>query len=440
MSSLTPFDRQTKEEIKKGKFNVLFIGAGNINFGSDEGPWNHSARLEHRLQTRLRVVGIVDPATFRAEAVIEHKNNSFVAMAYSECRLCKNLDEFVKGMEPKYLPHAVIIGSPAAFHGSDVPGADLEIQILKHFPKAALFIEKPISAAPVQNTLNLATYLEEHRVIASVGYMLRYLKVIQAMKNIIESTGKPVMMTVARYVCSYAKIGSEVWWNKSKSCGPIVEQGTHLVDLCRYFGGPVLLDTVQATSTEHFEEAGHLEAIPIDESKIPPEHRNPRTTSAVWKYENGGIASFVHALTLQGTAYSTELEVYLDGWQLKVTDLYNEPTLFVRSPESDAVQRHNFTDDDPYYGEISALIDAAEAGKAAALDAVQDSAIADDDDDDTKSGIIPYAQTHEGILSSFRDACGTYALTWAIKEASERAKKTAPVDQLAEDVASKATI
>jgi predicted dehydrogenase len=80
--------------------------------------------------------------------------------------------------------------------------------------------------------------------------MLRYLKVIQAMKNIIESTGKPVMMTVARYVCSYAKIGSEVWWNKSKSCGPIVEQGTHLVDLCRYFGGPVLLDTVQATSTE----------------------------------------------------------------------------------------------------------------------------------------------------------------------------------------------
>lgn len=130
------------------------------------------------------------------------------------------------------------------------PGADLEIQILKHFPKAALFIEKPISTAPVVNALNLAHYLEEKRVVASVGYMLRYLKVIQHMKNIIESTGKPVMMTVARYVCSYAKIKSEVWWNKSKSCGPIVEQGTHLVDLCRYFGGPVLLDTVQATSTE----------------------------------------------------------------------------------------------------------------------------------------------------------------------------------------------
>jgi predicted dehydrogenase len=130
------------------------------------------------------------------------------------------------------------------------PGADLEIQVLKRFPKASLFIEKPITTAPVQNALNLAHYLEENGTVASVGYMLRYLKVIQHMKNIIEGTGKPVMMTIARYVCSYAKIKSEVWWHKGKSCGPVVEQGTHLVDLCRYFGGAVLTNTVQATSTE----------------------------------------------------------------------------------------------------------------------------------------------------------------------------------------------
>ena len=65
-------------------------------------------------------------------------------------------------------------------------------------------------------------------------------------------------------------------------------------------------------------------------------------------------------------------------------------------------------------GEISALIDAAEARKLAGADAARnESAVADDDDeDDEKSGIIPYAQTFDGILSSFRDACGTYALTW----------------------------
>lgn len=79
-----------------------------------------SARLEHHLQTRLRVVGIIDPAVARGEAVLEHKANSFVAMAYSDCRLCKNLDEFVKGMKPTDTPHAIIIGSPPAFHGSDL--------------------------------------------------------------------------------------------------------------------------------------------------------------------------------------------------------------------------------------------------------------------------------------------------------------------------------
>lgn len=138
----------------------------------------------------------------------------------------------------------------SCFLPSRRPGADLEIQILKLFPKASLFIEKPITTAPVQNAINLAQYLEQSGTVASVGYMLRYLKVIQHMKDIIESTGKPVMMTCAKYVCSYAKIKSEVWWNKNKSCGPVVEQGTHLVDLCRYFGGAVMMETVQATSTE----------------------------------------------------------------------------------------------------------------------------------------------------------------------------------------------
>ena len=27
-------------------FKVVIVGAGGINFGTDEGPWNHSFRLE----------------------------------------------------------------------------------------------------------------------------------------------------------------------------------------------------------------------------------------------------------------------------------------------------------------------------------------------------------------------------------------------------------
>jgi predicted dehydrogenase len=106
-------------------------------------------------------------------------------------------------------------------------------------------------------------------------------------------------------VCSYAKIGSQLWWTKSKSCGPIVEQATHFVDLSRYFGGEAVLESVQAHSLEHYEEAGRLEAIPIDEEAIKPEDRIPRVTSATWKYENGAVGSLTHALVLQGTRYST---------------------------------------------------------------------------------------------------------------------------------------
>jgi hypothetical protein len=102
----------------------------------------------------------------------------------------------------------------------------------------------------------------------------------------------------------------------------------------------------------------------------------------------------------------------VDGWHLKAVDLYNEPVLFVRSPDGDSEQRFTYSDDDPYYSEISAFIDAAELGSASVLP--NESAIADDDDSENEDEkkAIPTVQYHSGILSSFRDACGTYGLTW----------------------------
>lgn len=68
------------------------------------------------------------------------------------------------------------------------------------------------------------------------------------MRSIIEDNELHVMATVARYVCSYAKIAKDSWWMKSRDCGPIVEQGTHFIDLSRYFGGDVDMASVQANS------------------------------------------------------------------------------------------------------------------------------------------------------------------------------------------------
>ena len=49
--------------------------------------------------------------------------------------------------------------------------------------------------------------------------------------------------------------------------------------------------------------------VPIDENAIPEHDRIPRVVSATWKYETGAVGSLTHALVLQGTKYSCELEV-----------------------------------------------------------------------------------------------------------------------------------
>ena len=63
---------------------VVFVGAGQINFGSPEGPWNHSFRLEHKLGPRLKVMALIDPITENAEDVLKKKRESFVICAYNE--------------------------------------------------------------------------------------------------------------------------------------------------------------------------------------------------------------------------------------------------------------------------------------------------------------------------------------------------------------------
>ncbi|GBE81932.1 putative oxidoreductase C terminal-domain-containing protein [Sparassis latifolia] len=388
-------------------FNVVFVGAGNIMFGSDEGPWNHSFRFEHKLGPRLKVVALIDPAIDRATAVLQKKCETFVRSAYENTRVFKTLDDFVKNMSRKDTPRAVIVGSPPMFRGTTQPGRDIELQILRHFPGVAMFIEKPAATGPsseIEEAFKVAKHISDSQTICSTGYMLRYLKAVQMMKQILHDNDLTVMATVARYACAYEAIAKPDWWDKSRSAGPIIEQGTHFCDLSRYFGGEVDMSTVNAHSLEWDENAGHLSKIAVDETAIPPENRVPRVTAATWKYENGAVGSFIHLVALQGHDYSCELEVYADGYQLKLVNPYVQPILFIRKPGSDYEESHRFPDDDPFFSEISVLIDNIE-----------------DIEEDPET-----AQ----ILSTFEDACRTYQLTWAIRESSEsnrKPKAAAPV-------------
>lgn len=265
-----------------------------------------------------------------------------------------------------------------------------------------MFLEKPVTTGPAKDAIEVGKRIAKAGNIVSVGYMLRYSRAVQTMIKIIEENNLTVMATVARYICAYEKIAKEDWWDKSRSCGPIVEQATHFCDLSRYFGGDVSLDTVQAHSVEWNEEPGKLRMQAIDESKIKMEDRIPRFTTASWKYDTGAVGSLVHGVALHETDYYTELTVYADGYQLRLVDPYNDPHLYVRGPGSNAETVHHFQGDDMFFSEISNFGDLIES----------DSPHKDE-----------LGDLNTAILSSYEDAVRSYELTWAIRNSSESSRK-----------------
>lgn len=341
--------------------------------------------------TRLLVTALIDPSKANRERVLRNKRESFVERAYKDTKEYDTIEAYLADLKEEDKPRAVIVGSPPQFHGSTEPGKDVEMQLIKALPDVALFVEKPVTMSKTEECWTVANALDKQGTIASVGYMFRYLAAVQKMKELME--GKVTSAVVARYVCSYAKIAKPDWWTFSKSGGAVVEQATHFCDLCRYFGGEVDLESIQANSVAWDDPAGKLSALPIDESKIAEEDRINRMTSATWRFkETGALGSLTHGLVLQGTKYDTTLEVYADGYQLRLVDPYDQPRLYVRSPGDDKEETYTFPEDDPYFTEIDTFIDAIEQ---------KDQSL---------------------IASSFADGVKTYEFSWAITHAARKSE------------------
>jgi len=376
--------------------NFAFIGAGAVNFGGAEGPWNHSRRLEEiSLSTKginFNVVAIVDFQIERAHQVLENQRKiSKNSSLWKETQVFSSCSEMLEKVQTI---NAAFIGVPPEAHGSIQPNIDLELQLAKH--KIHLFIEKPISCYPLSEVDKLASQLDElvkkHNLITSVGYMFRYSLAVQKMKEIIAKYGPPRIFN-ARYNCAYSTIGRVQWWDNEKSGGPIVEQGTHFCDLARYLMGDVDLNTVHAYAIRQDEPLGKLKDQPENivsfEQNLPQERRIVRTTAATWKFKNGALGMLTHGVLLHGKAYETELEVWGDGYRLALLEPYTKCRLSVRFPESEEVKIFEFYDEDVYYAEVNTWINAIVSG------------------DSSK------------IASTYEDAVQTYRFTWKIREMAE---------------------
>ncbi|EIW70969.1 hypothetical protein TREMEDRAFT_67519 [Tremella mesenterica DSM 1558] len=376
-------------------FNVIYIGAGTINFGGPVQPWNHSIRIEKKLGSRLNVVGIVDIYPQAAHKVIAKKREEKVG-GYEETLVFESIQDAGKVLQGDKVPHLAVIGTHPWTRGSTKPGSDAEIQLVAAWPKIGMHIEKPLSSSSVEEVMKVVQKLEEAGTVTSVGYMLRYVTV----RKIIEENNLTIMATVARYLMAYQFAGTTParvdFFDKSLRLGPIVEQATHICDLSRFFAPPVIPSSIQVHTISHTEPTGHLKEFTHDESKIHPENRIPRLTTAIWKYEGGACGTLVHGLTLHEGEFSVELVILADGWCLRLVDPYNtNPKLYVRRPV-DVLEEIPIGEDDCYLNEFSALIDVID-------------------------GIAP----RDVIQSPYEDAVKSYKLTWDIRlqgEATERAR------------------
>ncbi|GFZ43959.1 hypothetical protein JCM24511_01679 [Saitozyma sp. JCM 24511] len=391
-----------------GRFNVLLLGAGNINFGTTEGPWNHSKRLE-----QLRVVGVVDKNRARAEdrLTIKRADANVPTEAYTHTKVFESIEHASQSLNPSEVPHLAVDGFQSTTRGSTQPGHDTEMQLIRSFPEVAHLIEKPISAGSFEEAEKVKEALQGR--VVSVGYMLRYLRAVKEMKTILDDNNLKVMATMATYLMAYGFAGehsdgiTKGYWDKTLEMGPVVGQGTHICDLTRFLAPAPLLDTISVQTVQHTDACGHLSMVKRDENEfVQPGNRIPRITNASWRYADGGVGQFLHGVVLHEGDYDVELVVLADGWKLRLVDPYGvAPKLYVRRPGASeegefwpicvcfclCVQTI-FTDDDCYLSEISALVDVVD-GKA----------------------------PQSAILSTYADALESYKLTWAIRSAGEKA-------------------
>lgn len=123
-------------------------------------------------------------------------------------------------------PDAVYVITPPNLHAEQVEYAATQ--------KAAIFVEKPV-ALSVLDARRIRMAVEQGGVLCCVGYQHRYSSLARRARELL--TGRELGMTRIWWYQGVPKVP----WNldSAQGGGQIVEQATHLLDLCRLFGGEV---------------------------------------------------------------------------------------------------------------------------------------------------------------------------------------------------------
>ena len=228
----------------------------------------------------------------------------------------------------------------------------------------ALFVEKPV-CLDLSYAQRTADAITRSGVINAVGYMCRYLDVVEEAKALIGTS--PVIVMRGFY---YGPLPPTPWWRRAElSGGQIIEQATHVVDLMRYLAGEADRVTGEAYHGAMTENEGYN----VDDA-----------SSVNIRFRGGAIANLTCACVL-AKQYCPGLEIVTKGRRLWL-DLPPRPVKLV---QLDGVDLETDSGHDRFIREDQAFV-AAVAGHDQRL-----------------------------IRSDYADAAKTLALTLAMQRAVE---------------------
>jgi predicted dehydrogenase len=137
----------------------------------------------------------------------------------------KAYGDFDEMLEHSQLDVLYICLPPHAHHGQEAKAAQRGIH---------LFLEKPI-AYDLHQADEIVDAIEKAGIVSQVGYQMRFLKVVQAIKALPDS-GRATLFE-GRFWVNFE--GPSWWSDKASSNGQVFEQVTHIYDIARYlFGEP----------------------------------------------------------------------------------------------------------------------------------------------------------------------------------------------------------
>lgn len=183
---------------------VAFVGAGWI-------AHQHLSAL--RQQASVEVAGVADMDAARAAAFAAAAGG---CSSFGDCR------ELIQRARPDVL----YICLPPHQHG-EVEGLALDHDI-------PFFVEKPLPP-DLSVAEDIAARVAKARLPTGVGYQWRHMETLAPVREWLRT--KPPSLIIGHWLDTAPPV--QWWYDRRLSGGQLVEQATHLIDLCRVLGGEI---------------------------------------------------------------------------------------------------------------------------------------------------------------------------------------------------------